>query len=124
MQSRLWTRIGVPAEERAHPQRLLASVTMHMDLGRVCVSDDIESSVNYADIAQEIQALRKTERLTIERLVQDIATSVLAHTKIQSVTVTIEEIPDSRCCLRALYHHPTMTQVAIGLGSISMRRRI
>lgn len=89
----LWTRIGVPAEERAHPQRLLASVTMHMDLGRVCVSDDIESSVNYADIAQEIQALAKTERLTIERLAQDIATSVLAHTKIQSVTVTIEKFP-------------------------------
>lgn len=89
----LWTRIGVPAEERAHPQRVLASVTMHMDLARVCVSDDIADSANYADIAQEILKLAKTERLTIERLAADIATSVLTRDKITSVTVTIEKFP-------------------------------
>ncbi|MBP9773665.1 MAG: dihydroneopterin aldolase [Candidatus Peribacteraceae bacterium] len=89
----IWTRIGVPAEERAHPQRVLASVTMHMDLGRVCVSDDIADSVNYADIAHDILTLAQTERLTIERLAADIAKSVLTHAMIKSVTVTIEKFP-------------------------------
>jgi len=84
----LWTRIGVPESERTDPQRILVSVELFLDTKDAGTNDDVSKSINYADVAEEILELAKTERKTIECLAQDIASSIGKDVNAIKVTVT------------------------------------
>lgn len=92
------THIGVPEEERAQPQKLSVSVSLHTDTSKAAVSDDIADTIDYAAITQDIHTLAKTERKTIERFAEDIANHILSVYSPESVTVTIDKfiLPDTR----------------------------
>ena len=71
----LLCHIGVPKEERAHPQKLLCTVTVPVpDLKKAAQTDNIQHTLNYFDLSQ---LLRKTaqskERKLIETLASDLA---------------------------------------------------
>jgi FolB domain-containing protein len=94
----LWTRIGVPEKEREAEQRLLVTVEMHLDVSAAAQQDDVTKSVNYADVSNEIRALAKTERKTVERLAEGIAQMILKKWELKSIVVTVKKfaIPGSR----------------------------
>lgn len=46
--------VGVPEEERAKPQRLLVTVEMDYDFSTASMSDRLEKTINYFDVAQEL----------------------------------------------------------------------
>src|ERR1041385_9017967 len=46
--------IGVTDQERAAPQRLLITVDMEYDFTTAAMSDRLERTINYFDVAQEI----------------------------------------------------------------------
>lgn len=92
--------VGVTDEERAHPQRLLITVDMNFDFSSAAVSDRIEKTINYHDVAQEL-LLRFGQGRSwklIERLASNIADRILAEYKPQAVLVEVKKftIPQAR----------------------------
>lgn len=87
----LWTRIGVPEEERATEQRILVTVEMALDASAAGKSDDVKHSINYADVTEDLKTLAQTERKTIERFAEDIAVMILKKYKTHSVTVSVKK---------------------------------
>lgn len=89
----LWTRIGVPEDERKAEQRVLVTVEMTTETFAVAESDDVARGVDYFAVAEEIRALAAGERKTIERLAEDVSKVVLAHSAVEQVRVTVEKFP-------------------------------
>ena len=87
----VWTRIGVPDEERQAEQRLLVSVEVCVDTRAAAKEDDVRQSINYVDVTEDIRALAATERKTIERLAEDIAQMILRNDRAESVSVTVKK---------------------------------
>ncbi len=90
----LWTRIGVPEEERQKEQRLLVTVELLLDLSSAGKSDDVAQSINYDQVTQRIRALAQQERKTIEAFAEDTAQMILKEFGPQGgVKVTVWKFP-------------------------------
>ena len=87
----LWTRIGVPKEERESEQRILVTVEMELDTRKAAKGDDVKKSINYSDMIVDLKELAKKERKTIERFAEDIATMIQRKHRTTSVTVTVKK---------------------------------
>jgi dihydroneopterin aldolase len=91
--------VGVSDEERSKPQRLLISVEMTSDFTAAALTDRIEKTINYFDVAQEILGFGegRSWRL-LERLAVSLADMILTKFKPQDVTVEIKKfiIPQAR----------------------------
>ncbi len=94
----LWTRIGVPKDERECEQRLLMTVEMTIDTRTAAKSDDVKKSVNYADVSRDLKTLALTERKTIERFAEDASQMILRKYTTASVTIHLQKfpLPDSK----------------------------
>ena len=86
--------VGVTADERAKPQRLLVTVDMTFDFSTAAISDRIEKTINYHTLAQELFKFGegRSWRL-IERLVSNIAERVLTEYGPEAVTVEVKKFP-------------------------------
>ena len=89
----LWTLIGVPDEERKAEQRILVTIELQGDLSPVGKSDDVSKGIDYEMLTNEVRALAKTERKTIERLAEDIAAMIIALYNPESVKVSVWKEP-------------------------------
>ncbi|MDD5623906.1 MAG: dihydroneopterin aldolase [Candidatus Peribacteraceae bacterium] len=89
----LWTHIGVPEEERACEQRVLVSLEITCAGLEPPDADDLEGMVDYERVVQDLRLLAQEERLTIERLAEDIAAVILGHDAVESVTVSVQKFP-------------------------------
>jgi 7,8-dihydroneopterin aldolase/epimerase/oxygenase len=97
---RLETHIGVPDEERATRQVILATLKMIPEHGFDGLDDEITRTVDYHQVALEIQALAGNHpRRLIETLAAEIAAFLLARHPLQHVSVTLEKhiLPDTEC---------------------------
>lgn len=97
---RLETHIGVPDEERATRQVLLATLQMTPTHGFDGLDDEISRTVDYHQVALEIQALAGNHpRKLIETLAAEIAGFLLEHHPLRQVAVTLEKhiLPDTEC---------------------------
>ncbi len=97
---RLETHIGVPDEERATRQVLLATLRMIPIHGFDALDDDISRTVDYHQVALEVQALAGNHpRKLIETLAAEITAFLLAEHPLQQVAVTLEKhiLPDTEC---------------------------
>jgi len=86
----LWTHIGIPEQERGLEQRLLVSVTMDFEQN-AGKSDDVSDSLDYEKVVIAIRELSTTERKTIEKLAEGIASKVLQDFQPDLVTVTVKK---------------------------------
>ena len=86
--------IGVTDQERAKPQRLLVSVDLDFDTSLAEMSDRVERTINYFDVAQEVLKFgeRRSWKL-LEKLTANLADMILARYKPQLVTVEIKKFP-------------------------------
>jgi dihydroneopterin aldolase len=94
------TRIGVPEEERAEPQRLRVSLEIVPETAFAALGDEIGRTVDYFEVAQRVKALAgERPRKLIETLADEIAELVLAGFAAREVRVTIEKciLPDTEC---------------------------
>lgn len=91
--------VGVPEEERGVPQRLLLSVEMELDFAAAAQEDDIERTVDYFAVSQDLLnfGANRSWKL-IETLAVDIAWHVLRKFRPDSVTVEVKKfiIPQAR----------------------------
>jgi dihydroneopterin aldolase len=91
--------VGVTDEERAKPQRLLITVDMNLDFSSASISDRIEKTINYQDVANELRKFGDGRNWKLlEKLVSNIADFILARYKPQSVLVEVKKftIPQAR----------------------------
>ena len=89
----LWTRIGVPEEERKTEQKVLVTIELISDLSPVGKTDDVMQGIDYETLVNDVRLLAKTARKTVERLAEDIAAMVLQSYKPQSVKVSVWKEP-------------------------------
>lgn len=105
----LVTRIGVPAEERALPQRLEADVTLWPSGPLADLGDDLSRTLNYADVASALRTeAARQERLLIETLAEDLCRMVLARWPLEAIRVTLRKfiLPDTRAVSITLTRRP------------------
>ncbi len=96
----LLCHIGVPKEERAHPQKLLCTAVFPVpDFKKAAQNDSLEHTLNYYDLSQ---LLRKTaqakERKLIETLAADLAQSTFAAFPIPWIDLELKKfiLPETR----------------------------
>ncbi|MFM2295931.1 MAG: dihydroneopterin aldolase [Verrucomicrobiota bacterium] len=85
-------RIGVPDEERAHPQRLTLTITMLHDFGQAARTDQVGRTIDYFAVTQWLQKYgeQRTWKL-LETLAVNIAEEILQRFRPQSVTVEVKK---------------------------------
>jgi len=91
--------VGVTEEERAKPQRLLITVDMNADFTSAAISDRIEKTINYQQVADELLKFGEGRSWKLlEKLATNIADHILNAYKPQSVLVEIKKfiIPQAR----------------------------
>jgi dihydroneopterin aldolase len=91
--------IGVPDEERVHPQRLLISVEMETDITLAAAGDDLNHTINYYAVSQRLLSLGKGRSWKLlETLAVHIAEMVLRDFGPRRVHVEIKKfiIPEAR----------------------------
>jgi dihydroneopterin aldolase len=96
----VWTRIGVPDEERAQPQRLLVTLAMSVDdVGPAARQDDVGLTINYADIAAQVKdfAAARPRRL-LETFAHELADELLAAFPLRHLRLEVKKfvLPDAR----------------------------
>jgi dihydroneopterin aldolase len=90
-------QVGVTDEERAKPQRLLITVEMDFDFTTAAMSDRVEKTINYFDVAQEL--LKYGERRSwklLEKLATNLAEHIMARFKPETVQVEVKKFPISQ----------------------------
>jgi dihydroneopterin aldolase len=88
----LAARIGVPDDERAQAQRLTASITMWPATGFDQMRDDLNKTIDYAEVVREVQAFvsERSDKL-IETLADAIAGHLLHAFALQRVRIELRK---------------------------------
>ena len=105
----VFTRIGVPEEERAKPQRLTVSISFWPYQQPGDVADHIERAVNYSTVAEETKSFMLDQSVNlIETLADRLASHLLKIFPIQKVTIELRKFP----LQDAKYVSATITRIA------------
>jgi dihydroneopterin aldolase len=89
--------VGVPAQERANPQRLTLTVEMERDFS--LIGDEVGRTVDYQAVAQRMQDFgRGRSWKLIETLAAELAEMILRDFKPARVTVEVKKfiLPQAR----------------------------
>jgi FolB domain-containing protein len=105
----VFTRIGVPDEERAKPQRLTVSISFWPYHQPGDVADHIERAVNYSTVAEETKSFMQDQSVNlIETLADRLASHLLKIFPIQKVTIELRKF----ALQDAKYVSVTITRIA------------
>jgi len=91
--------VGVSDEERATAQRLLMTVDMTYDFSTAAISDRIERTINYQEVAEEVAKFCEGRAWKlIEKLATNLVDMVMAKFQAQAVAVEIKKfaLPKAR----------------------------
>src|SRR5438046_3013059 len=85
-------RIGVPEEERANPQRLIANISFWPFQQARDLADKIDQTVNYSAVAEETKSFVCNRSVSlIETLADQLATHLLKTLPIQKVAIEVRK---------------------------------
>ena len=86
------SRIGVPEEERANPQRLTVSISFWPYQQTSDLADHIERTVNYSAVAEETKNFVRDQSVNlIETLAERLASHLLKSFPIRKVTIELRK---------------------------------
>jgi dihydroneopterin aldolase len=91
--------VGVTEQERAAAQRLLVTADMTFDFTSAAISDRIEKTINYYDVAQEVLKFGENRSWKLlEKLAANLADMILAKYRPQAVMVEVKKfsIPQAK----------------------------
>jgi 7,8-dihydroneopterin aldolase/epimerase/oxygenase len=97
-QLELSARLGITAQERAHPQRLTTSVTLWPSGGFSALDDHIENALDYARVCQVIKGVAaERPRNLMETLAEEISIALIDDFNCASVDIELRKyvIPDA-----------------------------
>lgn len=96
-QLEVFARIGVPDDERSHPQRLTVSMTFWPAGEGLELGDDLSRTVDYAAVYAETRKFvdSRSDRL-LETLADALATHLLGAFEIRKITLELRKfiLPD------------------------------
>ena len=98
-QLEVFTRVGVPEEERAKPQKLTVSISFWPYQQTSDLADHIERTVNYSTVAEETKNFLRDQAVSlIETLAERLASHLLKSFPIQKVTIELRKfvLPDAK----------------------------
>ncbi|HEY3915354.1 MAG TPA: dihydroneopterin aldolase, partial [Verrucomicrobiae bacterium] len=85
-------RVGVPAEERQAPQRLLLTIEIEHDFTAAAKNDDLGATIDYYAVAQRLLRFgNRRQWKLIETLAVDLAEMILREFGGASVTVEVKK---------------------------------
>jgi len=88
----VFTRVGVPEEERAKPQKLTVSISLWPYQRTSDLADHIERTVNYSTVAEETKNFLRDQSVSlIETLAERLASHLLKKFPIQKVTIELRK---------------------------------
>lgn len=88
----LRARIGVPAGERAEPQRLAVSLRLRPRRGFGTLADRIENAIDYAAVCAAVETLAATgSRALLETLAEEIAAMLLRDFPLAAAEVELRK---------------------------------
>jgi FolB domain-containing protein len=88
----VFTRIGVPEEERVNPQKLTVSISFWPYRQPSDLADHIERTVNYSTVAEETKNFVRDQSVSlIETLADRLASHLLKSFPIQKVTIELRK---------------------------------
>jgi FolB domain-containing protein len=88
----VFTRVGVPEEERANPQRLTVSISFWSNQQTSDLADHIERTVNYSTVAEETKNFVRDQSVSlIETLAERLVSHLLKNFPIQKVTIELRK---------------------------------
>ena len=94
----LSSRIGVPEEERAHPQRLTVSLVLEPRRDFRDLGDRLENTVDYFVLGEFVKKLSLARpRQLLETLADEMAGELLAHFPLRAVELELRKyiLPDT-----------------------------
>jgi dihydroneopterin aldolase len=81
--------VGVPANERANPQKLLVTVEMAVDFTRAAKTDDLACTVDYAAVSERLKHFGEGRSWKLlETLAVELAQGI--HQEFRPLSVTVE----------------------------------
>ncbi len=108
--------VGIYPEERREKQDVIINITLHADLGKACVSDRIEDTVDYKAIKKRVLAMvQESSYFLIERLAARAAEIALESEEVQRVDVTVDK-PGALRFARSVAVEISRTRGGGGLG--------
>src|SRR6201982_2911144 len=91
-QLEVFTRIGVPEQERANPQKLTVSISLWPSRQPNDLADHIERAVNYSAVAEETKNFVRDQSVSlIETLANRLASHLLDSFPIQKLTIELRK---------------------------------
>lgn len=85
-------RVGCTVEERAFPQRLLVDVEMEVPLRWAGVKDDMQHTVDYAEVMNRLKrSVEPKVYKLVETVAEDVATTILREYRVKRVTVRVRK---------------------------------
>ena len=97
-QLELHTSIGATSEERAQPQRMLATIVLEPEHGIGGVHDQLSRTVDYHVAAEAVKTLAAGgRRVLVETLAEEIAAHLLRRFRLAAVEVELRKfiLPDT-----------------------------
>jgi dihydroneopterin aldolase len=83
---------GVYAWERERGQTFLCDAVLELDTRHAATSDDLERTVNYAELAKQLYAVLSGEPVhLLETLAQRLADVCLGHALVDAVEITVHK---------------------------------
>jgi FolB domain-containing protein len=92
-------RVGVPAEERAKPQRLLLTIELEHDFTLAAAADDLAKTIDYYLLSRRLLAFGEDrDWKLIETLAVDLVAMILAEFSPARVAVEVKKfvLPEAR----------------------------
>ena len=84
---------GVLPEEQTRPQPFEVDVEMQLDLGKACVSDSLDDTVDYGAVSETVARVVTSERYQLlERLAAQIADVCLADPRVEHVVIEVRKL--------------------------------
>ena len=91
-QLEVFTRVGVPEEERAKPQKLTVSISFWPYQQTSDLADHIERTVNYSTVAEETKNFLRDQSVSlIETMAERLASHLLKSFPIQKLTIELRK---------------------------------
>jgi len=86
------SRIGVPEEERAVPQRLTITLTLEPKADFRALDDRIEGTIDYAAVCETVKTLAGSRpRRLVETLAEEIAAELLGRFPLRRLRVEVRK---------------------------------
>jgi dihydroneopterin aldolase len=85
-------RVGTTPKERAFPQILKVSLSIFMSLEKAGKTDDLQNSLDYADVISKIKKCAgETQFSLVEKVAEVIAAEILNRAPVQAVSVCVSK---------------------------------